>query len=81
MELKKHGSNFGNDFEDVIKLVINASAYILKEVYTHTSGGREKESKVFVPPASTIRRVLISKDGDSSSYFDKTNEINNNGTF
>ena len=64
--------NFTN--ASVMRLVNNAFAYCFKEVTLTTTGGMEVEHIKYVGPVSTIMRLLTSKDGDLSSYFDKNGE-------
>ena len=39
-----------------------------------TSSGTERENTKYLGPVSTIMRLLIQKDGDLTSYFDKIHE-------
>ena len=57
-----------------IRLVNNAFAYCFKEATLTTTGGMEIENNIYVGPVTTIMRLLTSKDGDLSSYFDKNGE-------
>ena len=78
MKLKQDGRNSEDDNTDVIKLLKNAFAHIIQEAYIHTTGGTGRGNKRFVPQVSTIIRVLTSKNGGFSSYFDQFNEKNIN---
>ena len=78
--MKKDGGTFEDDNTRVIRLVNNVVAHIFQEVTVITNGGSEIETKKFVGPVSIITRVLLSKDGIFSSYFDKINENNLNNT-
>ena len=58
----------------VIRLVNNAFAFCFKEASINTTGGMDIEVNKYVGPVSSIMRMLTSKDGDLSSYFDKNGE-------
>ena len=58
----------------VIRLVNNAFAFCFKEASITTTGGMDIEVNKYVGPVSSIMRMLTSKDGDLSSYFDKNGE-------
>ena len=60
--------------ESVIRLVNNAFAFCFKEASITTTGGMDIEVNKYVGQISTIMRMLTSKDGDLSSYFDKNGE-------
>ena len=60
-------------FNDLIKVIINAFAQIVEEAGLCTTGGTEIEGNKFIGRVSTIMRVL-SKDGDVTTFFDKSNE-------
>ena len=64
--------NFTN--ASAIRLINNDFAYCFKEGPLKTTGGMDIEHNNFVGPVSTIMRLLTSKDGDLSSYFDKNGE-------
>ena len=55
-------------------MVNNAFAYCFEEATLSTTGGMDLEVNKYVGPVSTIMRLLTSKDGDLSSYFDKNGE-------
>ena len=55
-------------------MVNNAFAYCFKEATLKTTGGMEIELNKHVGQVSTIMRLITSKDGDLSSYFDKNGE-------
>ena len=74
LTLQKDGVHVEDDDTDTIRLVNNAFTHLFKEPTLATTGGSENEVKKYVGPVSTIIRVLTSKDGDLSSYFDKINE-------
>ena len=69
---KVDGTNFTN--ADQIRLVKNGLAYVFQEDRLSTSSGTEIENNKHLGPASTIMKLLAQKDGDLSSYFDKTDE-------
>ena len=56
---------------DQIRLINNAFAYCFTQATLGTTGGGDLEDMKYVGQVSTIMRLLTSKDGDSSSYFDK----------
>ena len=58
---------------DSIRLVNNGLAYVFQEGRLSTSSGMEMENK-YLGPVSSIMRLLIQKDGDLSSCFDKIDE-------
>ena len=64
--------NFTN--ASVIRLVNNAFAFCFKEATLNTTGRMDIEVNIYVGPVCTIKRLLTSKDGDLSSYFDKNGE-------
>ena len=70
--VRNTAGNFTN--ASVIRLVNNAFAFCFKEAYITTTGGMDIEVNKYVGPISTIMRMLTSKDGDLSSYFDKNGE-------
>ena len=70
--VRNTAGNFTN--ASVIGLVNNAFAYCFREATLTTTGGMEIEHKKYVGPVSTLMRLLTSKDGDLSSYFDKNGE-------
>ena len=55
-------------------MVNNASAYCFTQATLSTTGGMDLEDSKYVGQVSTIMRLLTSKDGDLSSYFDKNGE-------
>ena len=65
---------------DQIRLINNAFAYCFTQATLTTTGGMDIEDIKYVGQVSTIMRLLTSKDGDLSSYFDKNGEavIDNN---
>ena len=65
---------------DQIRVINNALAYCFIQATLATTGGGDIEDIKFVGQVSTIMRLLTSKDGDLSSYFDKNGEtvINDN---
>ena len=69
--------NFAN--ADQIRLINNAFAYCFTQATLSTTGGMDLEDIKYVGQVSTIMRLLTSKDGDLSSYFDENGEavINN----
>ena len=69
--------NFAN--ADQIRLINNAFAYCFTQATLTTIGGMDIEDIKHVGQVSTIMRLLTSKDGDLSSYFEKNGEavINN----
>ena len=70
--VRNTAGNFTNT--SVIRLVNNAFAYCFKEANLATTGGMDIETNKYVGPVSTIMRMITSKDGDLSSYFDKNGE-------
>ena len=68
--------NTAGNFTDAsaINLVNNAFAYCFKEATLASTGGMEIEHNKYVGQVGTIMRLLPSKDGDLSSYFDKNGE-------
>ena len=70
--VRNTAGNFTNT--SVIRLVNNAFAYCFKEATLTTTGGMEIEHNKYVGQVCTILRLLTSKDGDLSSYFDKNGE-------
>ena len=70
--VRNTGGNFTN--ASVIRLVNNAFAFCFKEATLNTTGGMDIEVNKYIGPVSTIMRMLTSKDGDLSSYFDKNGE-------
>ena len=69
----------GNPFtivpaNDTIKLVNTTFAYTFHDARISTSSGVEIEQNKFVGPISTIMRLVTQKYGDLSSYFDITDE-------
>ena len=70
--VRSTAGNFTN--ASVIRLVNNAFAFCFKEATLNTTGGKDIEVNNYVGPVSTIMRLLTSKDGDLSSYFDKNGE-------
>ena len=56
---------------DQIRLINNALAYCFTQATLCTTGGGDLEDIKYVGQVSTIMRLLTSKDGDLSSYFDK----------
>ena len=54
-----------------IRLINTASAYCFKDGRLATTGGADLEHIKYVGQVSTIMRLLTSKDGDLSSFFDK----------
>ena len=59
---------------DQIRLINNAFAYCFTQATLSTTGGMDLEDIKYVGQISTIMRLLTSKDGDLSSYFNKTGE-------
>ena len=59
---------------DQIRLINNAFAYCFTQATLGTTGGGDLEDIKYVGQVSTIMRLLTSKDGDLSSYFDKNGE-------
>ena len=76
--VRNTAGNFTN--ASAIRLVNNGFAFCFKEATLATTGGMEIEVNKYVGPVSTIMRMITSKDGDLSSYFDKNGEsvIDNN---
>ena len=70
--VRNDAGNFTN--ASVIRLVNNAFAFCFKEASLTTTGGMDIEINKYVGPVSTIMRMITSKDGDLSSYFDKNGE-------
>ena len=70
--VRNTAGNFTN--ASVIRLVNNAFAFCFKEASITTTGGIDIEVNIYVGPISTNMRLLTSKDGDLSSYFDKNGE-------
>ena len=70
--VRNTAGNFTN--ASVIRLVNNTFAFCFKEASITTTGGMDIEVNKYVGPVSTIMRMLTSKDGDLSSYFDKNGE-------
>ena len=70
--VRNTAGNFAN--ASAIRLVNNTFAYCFKETSIKTTGGMDIEVNKYVGPVSTIMRLLTSKDGDLSSYFDKNGE-------
>ena len=73
-------TNFSND--DQIRLINNAFAFCFTQATLTTTGGMDIEDIKDVGQVITIMRLLTSKDGDLSSYFDKNGEsvIDKNNT-
>ena len=71
-------TNFTN--ADQIRLINNAFAFCFTQATLTTTGGMDIEDIKYVGQVSTIMRLLTSKDGDLSSYFDRNGEavINDN---
>ena len=65
-------ARFNNNAE--IPLVKNAFAFCFSEAVIATTGGMKIEYVNFLGQVSTIMRVLTSKDGDLSSYFDSIDD-------
>ena len=61
--------NFAN--ADQIRLINNALAFCFTQATLGTTGGGDLEDIKYVGQVSTIMRLLTSKCGDLSSYFDK----------
>ena len=59
---------------DQIRLLNNAFAYCFTQATLSTTGSMDLEDIKYVGQVSTIVRLLTSKDGDLSSYFDKNGE-------
>ena len=59
----------------VKRLINNAFACCCRETRLATTGGADLEHNKYVSNDSNIMRVVISKDSDLSSYFDKLAEI------
>ena len=55
-------------------MIISAFAYCFKEAILSTTGGSELEYTKYLGRVSTIMRLLTSKAGDLSSYYDKNGE-------
>ena len=70
--VRNTAGNFTN--ASAIRLVKNSFAFCFKEGTLATTGGMEIEVNKYVGPVSTIMRMITSKDGDLSSYFDKNGE-------
>ena len=68
--------NTAGNFTDVsaIRLINNALAYCFTPATLTTTGGMDIEDIKYVGQVSKILRLLTSKDGDLSSYFDKNDE-------
>ena len=64
--------NFANG--DQIRLINNAFAYCFTQATLGTTGGGDLEDIIYVGQVTTFMRLLTSKDGDLSSYFDKNCE-------
>ena len=64
--------NFENG--DQIRLINNAFAYCFSQATLSTTGGMDLEDIKYVGQVSTNMRLLTSKDGDLSCYFDKNAE-------
>ena len=58
-----------------MKLVIFAFANIFKNASFSTTGLSDKKIKKHVGTISLIKQVLTIKDGDLSSYFDKSDDM------
>ena len=67
---------------DNIRLINNAFAHCFTQATLSMTGGMDLEDIKYVGQVSTIMRLLTSKDGDLSSYFDKNGEslIDNDNT-
>ena len=76
LELDITARNTAGNFTNasVIRLVNNAFAYCFKEGTITTTVGMDIEHNRYVGPVSTIMRLITSKDGDLSSYFEKNVE-------
>ena len=74
LKLRKNNGHFDDDITDMIILVNNASAHLFKEATIATTSDSKIEVSKSVSNFSTIMRVLTSKVGDLSSYFDKVTE-------
>ena len=59
---------------DQIRLLNIAFAYCFTQATLTSTGGMDIEDFKYVGQVSTILRLLTSKDGDLSSYFDKNGE-------
>ena len=59
---------------DQIRLINNAFAYCFTQATLTATGGMDIEDIKYVGQVSTIMRLLTSKDGYLSSYFDKNGE-------
>ena len=57
-----------------VRLINKAFAFCFTQATLSTTGGMDLEDIKYVGPVSTIMRLLTSKDGDLSSYFDKKGE-------
>ena len=68
------GANPNSTDADQIRLINNAFAYCFTQATLTTTGGMDIEDIKYVGQVSTIMRLLTSKDGDLSSYFDKNAE-------
>ena len=66
-------TNFTND--DQIRLINNAFADCFTQATLNTTGGLDIEDIKYVGQVSTRMRLLTSKGGDLSSYFDKLGEV------
>ena len=72
IRVQNTAGNFTN--ASVIRLVNNAFAYCFTQATLSTTGRMDLEDIKYVGQLSTIMRLLTSKDGDLSSYFDKNGE-------
>ena len=59
---------------DQIRLINNAFAFCFTQATLSTTGGMDLEDIKYVGQVGTIMRLLTSKNGDLSSYFDKNGE-------
>ena len=60
---------------DETRLVNKGLAHTFRGGRLCTSSGTEIENNIYLAPFSAIMRILTHKDGDLSSFFDKTDEI------
>ena len=70
--VRNTAGNFTN--ASVIRLVNNDFAYCFTQATLSTTGGMDLEDIKYIGQVSTIMRLLTSKDGYLSSYFDKKGE-------
>ena len=70
----------GFNANDEIRLVNNAFAHCFEEGVIKTTDGMETENIKLLRQVSTNMRILVSKDGDFLSHFDRFNDGDTNAS-